>query len=36
MLDRAKAAGQLDMSVKTLGNWVDAARAEFSPPQAGE
>ncbi|QDI03695.1 transposase [Xanthomonas cerealis pv. cerealis] len=26
-IGRAKAARQLDMSVKTLGNWVDAARA---------
>lgn len=24
---RAKAARQLDMSVKTLGNWLDASRA---------
>jgi transposase len=26
-IGRAKAARQMDMSVKTLGNWVDAARA---------
>lgn len=26
-LGRAQAARQLDISVKTLGNWVDAARA---------
>ena len=26
-IGRAKAAQQLDMSVKTLGNWLDASRA---------
>lgn len=26
-MGRAKAAQQLDMSVKTLGNWLDASRA---------
>lgn len=26
-IGRAKAARQLDMSVKTLGNWLDASRA---------
>ncbi|PPU41678.1 transposase [Xanthomonas arboricola] len=26
-IGRAKAARQLDMSVKTLGNWVDASHA---------
>lgn len=26
-MGRAKAARQLDMSVKTLGNWLDASRA---------
>lgn len=27
-LGRSKAARQLDMSVKTLGNWLDASRAD--------
>ena len=34
-LGRAKAARQLDISVKTLGNWLDASRAgrPLSSPQ---
>jgi len=30
-MGRAKAARQLDISVKTLGNWLDASRAGRSP-----
>jgi transposase len=33
-LGPVKAARQLDMSVKTLGNWLDASRAGRAQPQA--
>ncbi|WP_257998747.1 transposase [Xanthomonas arboricola] len=32
-IGRAKAARQLDMSVKTLGNWADASRAGVATPE---